>query len=410
MRLTKVSKNTLFLLGSQVYTRFTGALFFFIAARKLGINNFGTYTLVLTFLSFFYILSDWGFSTLTIRDLSRAPSQIRNYLLHTLPLRIIISLLSYLLLLCLVFFLSYPFKTILLIIIAGLTIFTNTTLAALNAVFSSQEKMHIPSLMGIFFSTAYLITGLFALLSGCGLLTLICILVFLNIANTAITAYILRKFLFPFKLSFDFTFYNKLIKQSTPYAILSALSIIYFRIDTIMLSKLKTMEDVGIYNSAYKLVDFLMFLPICYMGAIFPKMSRLTVESTDKLRKTYWTASKFLFSLILPVAVLFTIFAKHIIVLLFGQSFAPASIPLQILIWAVVVMYINAPIGNILYNSDKISKFIPYAVLNTSLNIILNFVFIKKWGYIGASTTTLITEITGFLLQIWLIKKIPFPK
>jgi O-antigen/teichoic acid export membrane protein len=73
-------------------------------------------------------------------------------------------------------------------------------------------------------------------------------------------------------------------------------------------------------------------------------------------------------------------------------------------------MYINAPIGNILYNSDKISKFIPYAVLNTSLNIILNFVFIKKWGYIGASTTTLITEITGFLLQIWLIKKIPFPK
>jgi O-antigen/teichoic acid export membrane protein len=410
MRLSKVLTNTIFLLGSQIYTRFAGALFFFIAARFLGVSTFGTYTLILTFLSFFYIFSDWGLSTLTIRDLARSPSDTKDYLIHTIPLRFIIALFSYIILLILVLVLAYPKEIIVLVCIAGLSILTNTAIGSLNAVFSSQEKMHIPAIIGIIFSTTYITTGALALFLNCGLLTLMIIMVFLGVVNVLTTAFILRKILFPFKLSFDLAFYKKLLKESTPYAILSALSIIYFRADTIILSKLTTMTDVGIYNSAYKIVDFLMFLPICYMGAVFPQMSRQNTYSKYQLQQTYWKTTKFLAIFILPVAIIFTIFSKQMITILFGKSFIPASSALQILIWGVVVMYINAPAGNILYSSNKMYKFIPYAILNTFLNIILNFIFIPRWGYIGASITTLITEITGFIWQIWLVKTILFSK
>jgi len=408
MRLSKVFTNTIFLLASQIYTRFAGALFFFIAARFLGVSAFGTYTLILTFLTFFYIFSDWGLSTLTIRDLARTPSQTKDYLIHTIPLRLIIAFVSYITLLILTSILAYPKEILILIGISGLSIITNTSIGALNAVFSSQEKMHIPAIIGIIFSTLYVIIGIFALFLKYGLAALMVIMVCLGIINVITTAFLLRKDLVPFRLSFDFPFYKKLIKESTPYAILSALSIIYFRADTIILSKLATMEDVGIYNSAYKIVDFLMFLPICYMGAVFPKMSKQTIDSKDALQKTYWKSTKILAAFILPIAIIFSIFSKNIITILFGSSFAPAAPALQILIWGVVLMYINAPVGNILYNSDKMYKFIPYAILNTSINIILNFALIPVWGYIGASITTLITEMTGLLLQIWLVKNIIF--
>lgn len=410
MKLSRVSKNTLALFTSQAYNKFTAAIFFFIAARILGVINFGKYTLVLTFISFFYIISDWGLSTLTIRDVARTPDETRKYLIHTIILRMGLSLISYLVLIWITFLLNYPKEIIILISIVGLSIFTNNILGAFNSILSAHEKMHIPSIMGIIFSTIFLMLGGLCLYLRLGLVILVLVIVSLSLINAISTGWIIRRFLLPIRFSFNYSFYKNLLCQATPYAILSVLSIIYFRIDTVMLSKLKTMEAVGLYNASYKIVEFLMFIPVSLLGAYFPQMSREAKSSIIQLRTTYLKSTKLLLVFIIPVSIFFTVFAKDIILFLFGSSFIPAAGALRILIWAVVVMYINAPLGNILYNSDRLIRFIPLAILNTSLNIILNFIFIPRWGYIGASTTTLICEITGFFIQIWFVKKILFSK
>lgn len=408
MKVSKILKNTLSLFSAQIYTKFTAAVFFIIAARTLGTEGFGSYVLVLTFISFFYILSDWGLSTLTIRDVARSHDKTKEYLAETIPVRIILAVIFYLLLIGLAFMLSYPRQIIMLIGIAGTSLFTNTILGAFNAIFSAHEKMHIPSMLGMIFSTLFVIAGGVCLYLKFGLISLMSLLVILNLANTLLSAFLLRKVLFSIRFSLNPAAFKKLISQSSPYAMLSALSIIYFRIDTVILSKMQTIDTVGIYNAAYKIVDFLMFIPVCYMGACFPQMSRQLKLEKDKLKDNYFLITKNLLFIILPIAVVCTLFAKDIISALFGKSFLPSASALRILIWAVVVMYINAPLGNIVYSSDKLTRFVPFAVLNTLLNIVLNIILIPKWSYIGASWTTLITEITGFILQIWLIKKFIF--
>lgn len=410
VRLSKTSKNTIVLFASQLYNKFIAVLFFPIAARILGVADFGKFTLVLTFISLFYIFSDWGLSILTIRNVARSPDQTREYLIHTLALRIALAGIFYLFLLGLAFWLAYPTEIKILISIVGISLFTNNILASFNAIFSAYEKMHIPSILGIIFSTIYFTLVILCLLLRLGLTALISVTVFTSLLNAILTGWFLREYLVPFRFPLNYNFYREILKQATPFAVLSVLSIIYFKIDTIMLSKLKTMESVGLYNAAYKIVEFLRFIPVSLLGAYFPKMSRQAKHSTDELRKTYFKTTKLLLTFILPVAFICSFYANYIILFLFGPSFIPAASALRILIWAVVIMFINAPVGNILYNSNKLYKFIPFAVLNTSLNIILNFIFIPRWSYIGASATTLITEITGFFVQIWFVKEILFKK
>lgn len=406
MKLSKVSKNTLALFSAQIYNKLIGIIFFGVAARLLGVVSFGKYTLILTFISFFYILSDGGLSTLTIRNVSRAPEKTKEYLNQTIILRIFLAVISYLALIGLGILLAYSREIIILIAIIGLSIFTNNILNSFNAILSAHEKMYIPSGMGIIFSTLNLILGISCLYLGFGLIGLTLLLVFTTLINSIVTGYIIRNYLLPIKPSLDFKLYITLIKQALPYAVLSLLSIVYFRIDTIMLSKLKTIEAVGLYNAGYKIIEALLFLPVCLTGAFFPRMSRQVKFDIAELQANYLKTTKLLLAVILPLAVLCTFFAKDIITTIFGPKFAGSAQALQILIWAAVVMYINAPVGNILYNSDKLFRFIPYAILNTSLNIGLNFIFIPKWSYLGASFTTLATEITGFLIQIYFIKHI----
>lgn len=376
----------------------------------MGVENFGKYTLVLTFITFSYIITDWGLSTLTIRDVAREPSETRTYIVHTTILRLVFGIIWYLILMGLILLLSYPIEILSLTSIAGLSILTNNILGGFNAIFSAHEKMYIPSIMGIIFSTLFLLFGIISLWLGLGLIGLMLTIVVLSMANTILTGWLLKGSLLPIRFSLDYPFYRKLIKSATPYAILSILSIIYFRIDSIMLSKLKTMEAVGLYNAGYKIVESLMFIPISLMGAYFPRMSKEARYSPSHLRRSYFRTTGLLLTFIIPVAIITTIFAKDIIIVLFGKEFLPTKNALRILIWAVVVMYINAPIGNILYSSDRLFGFIPYAILNTLLNIILNFISIPRWSYIGASFTTLITEITGFFIQILFVRDILFRK
>lgn len=410
MKLSKVSKNTLALFSAQIYNKFTAAVFFFFAARALGVTNFGKYTLVLTFISFFYILSDWGLSTLTIRDVARSPEDTKKYLLHTIVLRIGLALISYTALLGIALILSYPKEIIVLIIIAGLSILPNNILNSFNSILNAHEKMHIPSIMCMIFNTIFLALGILCLYLNLGLVALVLIILSLSFINTALTGSFVKKFLMPFRPHIDYLFCKNLLKEATPFAILSSLSIIYFRVDAIILSKLQTIEIVGLYNAAYKIVEFLMFFPASLLMAYFPKMSKQARSSTIELRRNYIKVILLFLIIIVPIAVICTVYAKYIILILFGKTFIPASSALKILIWGVVIMFINAPFGNILYNSNRIYRYIPYQILLTLLNIWLNLILIPKWSLLGASYTTVITEIVAFFIQIWFIKQILFSK
>jgi len=100
-----------------------------------------------------------------------------------------------------------------------------------------------------------LIAAVFVLRLGHGLIALVSVSALAGTITVLFCIFLARKTL---TLSFSdvsAVFCKKMLTDCFPLMILGFLGILYFRFDIILLSKLKTYTDVGIYNASYKIMD-----------------------------------------------------------------------------------------------------------------------------------------------------------
>ena len=64
--------------------------------------------------------------------------------------------------------------------------------------------------------------------------------------------------------------------------IAAILVMIYFKLDTVMLSFMKDQIDVGIYGLAYKILENLIFFPAMFVGLIMPLLSKHAFSNRSK--------------------------------------------------------------------------------------------------------------------------------
>ena len=73
--------------------------------------------------------------------------------------------------------------------------------------------------------------------------------------------FLVRKYI-PLKPQFDFAYWKKFLREAAPLGISAIVVFAYFKMDTILLSVLKTNAEVGIYNAAYKVIENISFFPL----------------------------------------------------------------------------------------------------------------------------------------------------
>ncbi len=404
--LARIAKNASFLMASQIFRRVIGAVFVVYAARKLGVADFGRYALILTLLTFFSVLADGGLAVLTLREVSRDPDRARLYARNAPWLAVLFSLVAYALMITAGALLGYSSETILWMAAAGLALIPMAASGIFTALWNARQRMDIPALNAAGVSLLTCLSGIGLLHAGLGLMPLFLLIVLVNAAGALTLGLTVHKNFAPVAPDMDLAFCRDMARRALPYLALAFLAVVYFRVDTIMLSALRGAKDVGLYQASYKLIDALMFVPAGLMGALFPAMSLFSKTSPELFGRSFERALHVLAMLALPLAVGVTLFAPDIIAFLFGASFAPSAGVLRVLIWALAFMFLNAPMGNILFNSDRLKRFVPLAVGNTALNIALNFLLIPRFGFLGAGMVTLACEISGFFLQAHFVKRI----
>jgi O-antigen/teichoic acid export membrane protein len=135
-------------------------------------------------------------------------------------------------------------------------------------------------------------------------------------------------------------------------------------------------------------------------------MSRSFVTDKISYNRVYIHSTRILAMGILPVVIGVSFFSKEIILFVYGADYLPSASALALLIWALFFIFINAPVGNIVATSNMMHAFLPYAIGNTLLNIVLNLFLIPKYSFWGASFATVFTECTGFVLQLYFANRV----
>jgi O-antigen/teichoic acid export membrane protein len=212
--------------------------------------------------------------------------------------------------------------------------------------------------------------------------------------NIVYLAYILFNKVFCFNIGLkELSKYD--IKQFMSYGTASiGINIcLYFLItsDRYILALYRDIGEVGVYNQIYNIAQISLIAVInVYQAAINPKVFE-KLESTDSDTNALLSSFAYkAFFLFLPMALVLSTFAKPISYILLGPGFRDAYYLLPFIVFGVLLNGMNYYETSKFKFRNRIKIILLGAVIATTLNIGLNFIFIPIYGMLAAAINTLI--------------------
>jgi Membrane protein involved in the export of O-antigen and teichoic acid len=401
----RLVKNTSVLMVSQIIGYVLAFFYSIYSARYLGVEGFGVLSAALAFAGIFSILTDLGLSNLTVREVARDHKMARKYLSNAMALKILLSILTFILIAVLGYLSGYPQEKSYVLYFITLSLILNSFGGIFNAIFQAYEKMEYQSITQIL-NNVMMFVGIFLAI---GYQLNIVAFAFVYFAASAFSLILtiiicLWKFIIP-KIEFDFIFWKAMLIEALPIAVSGIFALIAFRVDMVMLEMIKGSVAVGWYSAAYRLMEALLFFPSMYTLSVYPLLSKFYVDSRQSLEISYYKSFKYLTIISVPIVAATTLLAPDIILLIYKSSFSESIIALQILIWALPFIFLSYVLGSTIVSVNKQVEVVRITFITMIINIGLNLVLIPSWGFIGAACVTVITEIALFISYFYIVTR-----
>lgn len=197
---------------------------------------------------------------------------------------------------------------------------------------------------------------------------------------------------------------KKLLRFSAPLLLSGLIATIMGWADTGLIGYYMTDFEVGLYNAALP-TALLILLPHKAIGSLaISSFSELKERDRKSVEASMQTATRWVFSLVLPTFLILMLFSEQVLNILWGSQYTQASITLSILACAYLIDALVGRVGSFL-NSTGHTKYILYNnIAALTLNIILNVILIPIYGIIGAAIATASsTVLTNLLMfaEVW---------
>jgi O-antigen/teichoic acid export membrane protein len=392
------------IIAGNVIFRLVSLFVIIYLARYLGTEGFGKYSFVFAYLAFFNIITDLGLQQILVREMARGPSNTPALIGNAYVIRLLLTAFAVVLAIIIITLLPYPADTTLYIYIASFTLLFISFSDFYATIFQANLAMeyNVIAKLAFKFVSAGLI--LWIIFSHGTLAQVMVVLVFSEGIKTLISYLFSRKFVRP-RFTIDFGLWGYLLKECLPLALTGVITIIYYRIDVVMLSMMRGDGAVGIYSAAYRLCEPFSLIPFALMMSLFPLMSMYFKESDERLVKACGLAIKYILIMMLPIVVGVTSIADRVILLVYGAEFASSTIALQILIWAILFGSMNSILLNTLVAIDRQSLNAWTIGLGAAMNVTLNFILIPIMGFTGAAITTVVTNVLMCVVCFYFVSK-----
>lgn len=383
--------NTIWIMGDKLTTLGVGFLVTVLIARHLGPQDFGLFSYAISTVAIFTAAGHMGLSGLVVREIVKKPEERGIILGTTLTLKMLGMLIGYAALM--VYAWSYEgagSTEFYLLLIAGLILFFRPfdIIDFWFQAFIQAKYTTISRLSGVVFGSALKLALVFFSAT-------VYYFVFANLIQSIAVACFL---LYAYKLKsnikiaewkFNLKKAKELFSQGWMVYLGSIFAVIYLKVDQVMLRWFDGAETVGIYAVAAQLSEAWYFIPTAIVATFFPKLISLREKSEAAFNKRFQQLLDLLFTLAFGVALIVTFSADSLVDIFFGKHYEQSASVLVIHIWAAVFIFMRAAFSRwiLIENALKFSLITQGA--GASINILLNFFFIPRFGAIGAAYATL---------------------
>ena len=401
---TRVVSNSLFILAARTVSRVVSLVVVIALANSLGDSNYGRYTTLVAYSGLVAVLADLGFAPLYTREAARNRRELGDYLGTLLVFRVALAAVA-----AVVFALALGLGAglwslvvpgcALLITGAYANLLRNTFYSVGRAEFDAGAIVAEVLIQGAliflgarrhadvgYFVWAYSASYLFTIVY-----SLVVIRLFgLGNVRLGLNLALVRRWL-PLALPFAFTFF---------------LTNLYFRAGVLILQQFRSFAEVGWYTFAYKPFEALQFVPLAIQAVVYPLLGVYFVSDPSRLKVAYERFYRVLILLGWPLTV-GTFVLVHAINQLFNRSgaFAQSEDALRILAFGIVFLFANSAFYAMLNAINRQHLNAWATALAAAINIGLNLALIPLYGFLGASTATVVTEAALCTFGWWFVQR-----
>ncbi|MDP2587157.1 MAG: flippase [bacterium] len=391
-RVRAVLQNTVYQGAARTVGVITGLITFALLTRYLGPERFGDYSIALTYTGVLAAIAELGMPVLLLKILSLHRRSDAAVIANLNSLRIFASLIVFLAGVGLAQLLPYAQDVKLGIAIASIGfIFLNFT-QYIGVVFQERLKTHLSGLADSIGRLLVLAATFIGLERNAPLSWYFWAFVVGSLATFGGT-YFLSRDLFSLKLKLRLRAWGPLLRQALPLMLISLFSLVYFKVDTLILSLLDSSYVVGVYSAAYKYIDVFITIPAIFGALALPFFTRSTEHREEQRfgRQFERSLRLILMSGGLLAAVTF-VEADRFITIFSGTAYAESIIILRILALAILPLFLGSLCSTALIARNK-SYIVAWIFGSTAvISLVLYVAAIDRFSLYGAAVSTVMVE------------------
>ena len=404
MRRSVITRNILSRLGAKCAGYVLGFAASILLVRYLGVERLGQYNYVSTFASLFGLLAGLGLPILLTREAARDKSSAGASLGAALVLQYGLAALTFLTVAA-SGALFNPRELVLPITLLGAGVAVSALGAPYLALLNAFEKMHVASAIEVISTLLRVGLILVAIQLRVDVTGLVALLLATPLVVFVLTKLASDRFCVPPDYTFEGARLKALLTSTIPFALMVIFNNVYYRVDVVMLEKMKGDAAVGIYSAAYKLLDVLMVVGANITGVLYPRMAAQATAAPRALQQTIERSYRYMTAVGIPASVVITLLAPWIVRVLFGSDFSDSAPVLRILVLAIPPMFMYMPLAHALNATGREWYWIMVLSANTLINIGLNLVLIPTYSFMGAAISTVFCELMGLILVALLARR-----
>ncbi len=388
----RITTNFLSLSIAELVSKLIQLVIFVYIARIFGKSEFGEFGFALAFSTIAVVLVDFGINTLLIREISKDKKNVNKYISNTLIIKLILSVIAFILSYLFLYFFDKNGSIITITFLMLLFIVLQSFTDLFYSVFRAFERMYYDALIKIV-RMLLLLLLIFIFISRGASLTIVTSMFPITEVIVLLLSYIIYRINFAkLSLKLDLEFEKELIKKSSFFALSILFGSVLLYIDTIILENMRGSTEVGIYAAAYNLLLGITFIPLMFSNAIFPVFSRYFMKDKSLLKFAYKKSFQYMLMLGLPITAGIFMYARNIVLLIYGLEYAESIVAIKILCLFVFLRFINITSGTLLSSIDRQGARVFGQGVVAFINIVLNLILIPKYGFIGAGIATITSE------------------
>jgi O-antigen/teichoic acid export membrane protein len=384
--------NTLWILGEKVVHLGVTFIATIVVARYLGPNEFGVLAYATSFAAIFAVIGHAGLSGLVVQELVSGEESEEVVLGTTAFLKFLGVLFAYL-----------------IILVVGTVTETNPEEFWVLAIVSLAILFKPSEVISFWFDSRVLskyvsISNSLGLLSAASFKFVLVItnaqLILFAISNViqalVTTAHLVLSFsrrsgisIWSWKISLPYA--KSLLGRGSLVFLGAIFSVVYLKVDQVMLRWMGSVEDVGIYAVAATLSELWYFIPTAIVTSVFPRLIVLRSECSLQYKQRYQQIFDLLFLIALVVAILVGVFAVEIIAIAFGDQYLEAGPILVIHVWSAVFIFMRAAFSKWIITERVLIFSLVTQASGAVVNVVLNLYLIPAYGGVGAAYATLVS-------------------